>query len=226
MEFLHSEKSAYLRKTRAIAYQKIVFGVWTPPYGLNATTKSCYNQIRKISKIRCYLTEDATKTLVHAHVTSRLDYCNSLFAALPKYIVKKLQRVQNSAARLIRTIPRRGSITRLRKNLHWLPVAERIKFKVLMLVYKSVNNLGPHYLKTMFQHYRPGINLRSSSGSLLVVKKHRTRYGLRALKNYGPTQWNSLPIEIRKAVTLEKFKSLLKTHLFGKAYSTQSMSGT
>ena len=69
---------------------------------VNSVTKSCYNQIRKIAKIRKYLTVDAAKTLVHTHVTSRLDYCNSLLSLLPAYVVQKLQRVQNCAARVVK----------------------------------------------------------------------------------------------------------------------------
>ena len=187
---------------------------------VNAITKSCYTQIRRIAKIRRYLTDDAAKSLVHAYVTSRLDYCNSLFACLPLYLLKKLQRVQNRAARLIRAIPWRASITKHLQELHWLPVTERIKFKVLTLVYKSLNNMAPYYLKTMFNYYRPSRNLRSSARLLLVVKRHRTRYGSRAISNYGPTLWNSIPIEIRKAETLGQFKALLKTHFFRRIYST------
>ena len=187
---------------------------------INSVTKSCYQQIRRIKKIRKYLTEDAAKSLVNAHVTSRLDYCNSLFAGLPRYLIQKLQRVQNCAVRLIKRVPYRQSITRHTKSLHWLPVTERINFKILLIVYKSLNNVAPQYLKTMFQYYRPIRTLRSSSKSLLTVKRHRTSYGARAISKYGPVLWNQLPLAIRNADTVPQFKSLLKTHLFEKSYNT------
>ena len=185
---------------------------------INAVTKKCYYHIRRIWKIRKYLTEDATKSLVNAYVVSRLDYCNSLFYGLPEYLTKKLQRVQNRAARLVKKLPWRSSITRYLRQLHWLPIKERLCFKVLLIVYKSLNNLSPRYLQGLFNYYNPPRTLRSSSRKLLVVRRTRTRYGARALANCGPKMWNQLPMNIRTADTLAQFKSLLKTHLFNRYY--------
>ena len=187
---------------------------------INSVTKNCYHQIRRISKIRRYLTEDATRSLVHAYVTSRLDYCNSLYSGLPMCLLNKLQRVQNSAARLVRRLPWRASITRQLNDLHWLPIIQRIKFKILLLVYKSQNNLAPHYIKTMFHRYEPLRNLRSRTKLFLTVKRHRTRYGARAVSNAGPALWNKIPINIKKAKTLVEFKALLKTYLFNDYYNS------
>ena len=186
---------------------------------VNLVTKKCYFHIRRIWKIRKYLTEDATKSLVNAYVVSRLDYCNSTFSELPDYLIKKLQRVQNRAARLVKKLPWCSRITRHLRELHWLPIRERIQFKVLLIVYKSLNNLSPRYLQDMFQYYNPSRTLRSSSKRLLVVKRTRTRYGARALANCGPKMWNQLPMCIRTADTILQFKSLLKTHLFNNYYS-------
>ena len=85
---------------------------------INTVTKKCYFHIRRIWKIRKYLTEDATKSLVNAYIVSRLDYCNSLFSGLPDYLLKKLQSVQNRAARLVKKLPWCSSITRYLKQLH------------------------------------------------------------------------------------------------------------
>ena len=186
---------------------------------VNFITKSCYYHLRRVRKIRRYLTEDATKSLVNAYITSRLDYRYALLAGLPLYLMKKLQRVQNCAARLVKQIPFKSSITKHLKNLHWLPVTERIKFKILLIVYKSLNNLAPQYLKTMFHFYRPTRVLRSSTKGVLVVKRHRTRYGACAISKYGAVLWNDLPYNIRNTETLVQFKSLLKTHLFQKVYN-------
>ena len=185
---------------------------------INSVTKSCYYHIRRIARIRKYLTEDATKSLVHAYITSRLDYCNSLLSLLPAYVIRKLQRVQNSAARLVKKIPRRASITAHRKYLHWLPIIERVKFKVLLMVYKCLNNLAPYYLKTMLKVYNPPRRLRSTSQKLLTVKRSKTNFGTRAFSRYGPTLWNKLPFNIKSANTLEQFKTLVKTYLFENAY--------
>ena len=133
--------------------------------------------------------------------------------------MKKLQRVQNQAARLVKKLPWRSSITRYLKELHWLPIKERITFKVLLIVYKSLNDLSPNYLRCLFKYCHPSRSLRLSSRKLLVVKRTRTKYGARALANFGPKLWNQLLLSIRTADTVSQFKSLLKTHLFNDYYS-------
>ena len=185
---------------------------------VNSVTKICYYHIKRISKIRKYLTEDAAKLLVHAYVTSRLDYCNSLLALLPAYVIHKLQRVQNSAARLVKRIPKRSSITAHCKYLHWLPVKERIKFKILLMVFKCINNQAPQYLKTMLSMYNPARNLRSANQKLLIVKRSKTSFGTRAFSRYGPKLWNQLPLNIKSANNVAQFKTLVKTYLFEMTY--------
>ena len=84
--------------------------------------RSAYLAIRQIGSIRHFLTVDATKKLVCAFVLSRLDYCNSLLSGCPKYIIDRLQRVQNSAARLVFKAKKRSHVTPLLRSLHWLPI--------------------------------------------------------------------------------------------------------
>ena len=97
---------------------------------VNAVTKSIYFHLRNIGKIRKFLDTDSTKSLVQSLVISRLDVCNSLLSNLPKRLTSKLQRAQNSAARLITRVKRRDHITPSLKELHWLPIVYRIKYKV------------------------------------------------------------------------------------------------
>uniref|UniRef100_UPI0025F06A25 hypothetical protein n=1 Tax=Thiolapillus sp. TaxID=2017437 RepID=UPI0025F06A25 len=78
---------------------------------INFICKTAFLEIRRISTIRHYLTDDATKTLVVSLVLSRIDYCNSLLAGLPQSLVGKLQRVQNCAARLVVRAPPHVHIT-------------------------------------------------------------------------------------------------------------------
>ena len=91
--------------------------------------------LHKIGKIRQFLTKEATKQLVHALVISRIDFCNSLLYSLPDVHTNKLQRIQNSAARLITRTKCREHITPILKQLHWLPVKSRINYKILLLTY-------------------------------------------------------------------------------------------
>jgi hypothetical protein len=99
---------------------------------VNSVVRSAYGQLKKISRIRRYLTPEAAKTLVHALVTSKLDYGNSLLYGLPKVLLNKLQRIQNVSADIVMRTSRYDHITPVLKELHWLPVEKRIHFKILV----------------------------------------------------------------------------------------------
>ena len=99
--------------------------------------------IRFIGTLRKYLNRDHLKMMVNAFVTSRLDYCNSLYCGLPKREIDKLQRVQDCAARLVSGIRRSDHITPVMRDLHWLPIGARIDFKILLLIFKILNDLAP-----------------------------------------------------------------------------------
>ena len=87
--------------------------------------------MRQLRLVRTSLTSDAAKTLVHAFISSRLDYCNSLLYGIGDGLVKKLQAVPNSAARVVTGTRKYDHITPVLRDLHWLPVRHRIDFKVL-----------------------------------------------------------------------------------------------
>ena len=86
--------------------------------------------IRNIGRIRKYLDQPITERLVHAFVSSTFDYCNSVLYGLPARQLRKLQRPQNSAARLVTKAKRRDHITPVLRQWHWLPINQRIVFKV------------------------------------------------------------------------------------------------
>lgn len=175
--------------------------------------------ISKIGKIRKYLTASATERLVHAFVSSHLDYCNSLFYGLPDSHVLPLQRIQNAAARLITRSRKYDNITPVLRSLHWLPVSQRITFKILILTYKAQHELAPLYITELIspKTQTTSIRLRSSTYAHLQLApgpRTRTRYGDRAFSVAAPRLWNRLPLEIREAPSLDSFKSSLKTFLF------------
>ena len=95
------------------------------------------------------MTEHRCKTLVHAFVTSRLDYCNSLLYGLPKYLISKLQREQNAVARLITNTRKCDHIIPALHNLHWLPVFYRLYFKILIITFKAIYNMSPSYISNL-----------------------------------------------------------------------------
>ena len=113
---------------------------------INQVCKAAFYHIHNIRRVSKYLSEECLKTLIHAFVTSRLDYCNSLLCGLPKYQISKLQRVQNTAARLITNTRKYDHITPALYSLHWLPVFYRIHFKILIITFKAIYNISPSYI--------------------------------------------------------------------------------
>ncbi len=116
---------------------------------------SCRFALFNIKKIRPFLSEHASQLLVQALVLSRLDYCNAFLAGLPASSIKPLQLIQNAAARYIFNEPKRTHVTPLFINLHWLPIAARIKFKALMFAYRTTSGSAPLYLNSVLQTYVP-----------------------------------------------------------------------
>ena len=131
--------------------------------------KSAWYHLYQISKIRRFLTTEQTKSVIHAYVTSRIDQNNRLLIGLPKNSLKRLQYVQNASAKLIVGAKKHDHVTPTLITLHWLPVEQRILFKVLLLTFKCLNGQGPTYLKNLLVPYTPTRTLRSASGNLLVL---------------------------------------------------------
>ena len=187
---------------------------------ISKVIQSSYIQLRNLWHIRKYLNESACKTLVQATIISRLDYCNSLLFGIPKKLLLRLQRLQNSAARLILKVRRHDHITPSLKKLHWLPINRRLEYKVLLLTHKTINNKGPSYLKDQLEEHMPRRHLRSGTMSLLSIPaSNNTKYSKQSFKHCAPKLWNSLPMDLRTEENLRTFKNKLKTHLFELAYS-------
>ena len=186
---------------------------------VSALCRACYIHIRNIGRIRPYLTQDATERLVHAFISSKLDYLNSLLIGLPKHLVKRLQLIQNNAARIVTRTRKYDSITPVLKSLHWLPIKNRIHYKILLLTFKALNGLAPFYLSELLTPYKPPRSLRSSQDNLLKERVVRTvRYGERSFSYCAPKLWNAMPRHLRLCTVLGAFKKDLKTFLFNKSY--------
>ena len=105
--------------------------------------------IRNISRIRKYLNQSAAEQIIHAFVKSRLDNWNALFYGLPQNQISRLQHIQNTAAHVVTLSRKSCHITPILKELHWLPVSQRIVFKLMLIVHKSVNNIAPIYISIL-----------------------------------------------------------------------------
>jgi len=184
-----------------------------------ALCRSCFWQLRLLCLVRLSLTSDTAKTLVHAFISSRLDYCNSLLHGVSDNLLKKLQAIQNAVARVMSGARMFDHITPVLRHLHWLLVRQRIKYKLAMTVYKCLHGLAPTYLAVdclAISAVAGRRHLRSARIRLLSIPRTRTMLWTRSFAVTGPVIWNSLPTALRTAtLTLLMFTQHLKTHLFG-----------
>ena len=176
-------------------------------------------QLRNIARIRKYLDKDACHHVVRALITSRLDYGNSLLTGITNVQLDRLQRVQNKAARLVCGAKRREHISPYLADLHWLPVRQRINFKLLSYIYQSLNGTSPQYLSSQISLYNADSSQHFTRSKmdhtrLKIPRTNRSTLGDRAFSVIGPRLWNMLPINIRESETLSVFKKQLKTFLF------------
>jgi len=131
-----------------------------------------------------------------------------------------LQAVLNASAKLLCGCQKYDHVTPLiRDRLHWLPVPQRIEFKLCLLTFKSLRGMAPRYLADLCTTAaETGYNLRSAAHGDLRVRKMHTKFGDRAFSVAGPRAWNKLPMDIRLCDSVDSFKRRLKQHLFCIAY--------
>ncbi|KAF7661531.1 hypothetical protein LDENG_00259890 [Lucifuga dentata] len=176
---------------------------------------TCFLQVRLISKVRPFLSFSDLEKVIHTFITSRLDYCNTLYSGISKGNIHRLQLIQNAAVRLLTRSRRSDHIAPILAGLHWLPVCFRIDFKILLLVFKTLHGQAPIYIGDLLNPYEPDHCLRSSGGNLLTVPvSHLVTKGDWAFAVRAPKLWNSLSEEFRLAKSVSSFKLLLKTFFY------------
>ena len=168
----------------------------------------CYRLLKNLGRIRNVLSQKQTEILVHALISSRLDYCNVLFYGINSRFIQSLQKVQNAAARLIFKKKKRDKISHLIEDLHWLRIEARIWFKIALFVFKCVNNLAPKSMIDKIVCYKDQDFILNDDSNF------SSQYGRRSFVYIGPKIWNELPVEIRLISNIEVFKKKLKTLLF------------
>ena len=179
------------------------------------TVRTCNFHLKNLWRIRRFINEKTCHHAVRALVLSRLDYCNSLFSVLCVKDQKKLQSVQNRAARLVFSVGRNIHTSPLIRELHWLPFSQRVKFKLCLYIYKLINSTGPSYLVNTIAHYTPARNLRSLNDTTkLVIPRTNLSIAEKRFSIAGSRVWNTLPSSIRTTPTISSFKRQLKSYLF------------
>lgn len=185
---------------------------------ISQVCSSCYYHIRDLRRIRRHLNLDCAKALASSLVTSRLDYCNSILFGIAGGELGRLQRVQNTLARVVTRSDHSAHAPPLLQSLHWLPIKSRIDFKINLLTFKTLQFEQPAYLHNILTKATPSRALRFNQGTLLSVPRVKTVTGSRAYRSCAPKLWNSLPISIRELDSIPCFKKHLKTHLFATAH--------
>ncbi len=186
---------------------------------VSSVVRAAFYQLRIISKLKSILSFRDPETIVHAFVSSRINYCNSVYIGITQGQLSRLQLVQNSAARFLTRTKNRERITPVLVSLHWLPVEFRIEFKVLLMVFKALHGFSPKYIAELLIPYQNSRNLRSSNQMILHVPKTRLKSkGDRAFSVAAPRLWNLLPMHIKSSPSVDVFKSRLKSYLFSRAF--------
>ena len=180
---------------------------------VSKVVRSCYYDIQKLRTFRSSLTPDALRDAEYALILSRLDYCNARYLNAPMCELHRLQMLINTAARVVSGRSRFDHIADFVNDvLHWLPITQRVHFKLCTLVFKATHGLEPTYL------YDLGVkstvisrrcDLRSSAHSQLVSASHRRQFAERAFAVDGPMLWNSLPNAVCDVTSLTTFRRLL-----------------
>ncbi|NJL57478.1 hypothetical protein HC928_21855 [bacterium] len=184
---------------------------------VNSICRSSYYHLRQLRPVARSLSSFAKKTLIQAFIASRIDYCNALLHGIADSLLRKLQSVQNAAARLITSARRRDHMAPVLRDLHWLPVQQRIVFKVATMMYRLTIGQLPPYLADGCHLLADSDRraLRSTDSRTFAVPRTYTNLGDRCFEVAGPRIWNSLPFYLRDPdVCYTTFRRLLKSYLF------------
>ena len=180
-----------------------------------AVIRACNYHLRALRHIRNALPDDVAKCIGCSIVGAKLDYCNSLLYGSPVSTLDKLQRVQNQLARIVTKSNWRADAVPILRKLHWLPIRQRITFKLAVLTYKVHATATPEYLASLLQPNDTGRTLRSSMAPRLHVPRTRTETAKRAFAVAAPNMWDSLPdSSVSLSDSILTFKRTLKTYLF------------
>ena len=136
-----------------------------------STCKTAFFHLRNMAKIRNCLSQNDAEIFVHAFISSKLEFCNTLLYGLPWLVFDRLQYVQNCVTCLVSRTQSSELITPVLRQLPWLPIEQWIAYKILLLTYKAMDGMAPNYIVDLLECYTPTRQLRSSSNNLLFIQK-------------------------------------------------------
>jgi len=173
-----------------------------------AVTKSCFYHIRALKQICDSLDDLTIQTVSTALVSSRLDYANSILYGIPSKHISRLQRTQNTFAHVVSGKGHTECSSSILKELHWLPVDARIKFKIATLTFKAFNTGNPPYLASLRNQHNLTAQPTSASANLLSVTRCNLSFGTRGFRTAAPTVRNSLPPSVRPCKSFANFVNI------------------
>ena len=174
----------------------------------------------RICNICQYLTKDACTTLVLGLCISHLDYANALYYGLPDKTILHLQAIQTMCAKLALKKSKYDSTREALAQLHWLPIKQRIDFKIAAITHKCFYGTAPQYLKDLLTLAPTPRNLRSSTDRtrLIVPFTKCKTFAAQSFSISTPSVWNQLPLSLREISNFMQFKKQLKTHYYQIAF--------
>ena len=187
---------------------------------VNKVASHCYQLLKTARKLRKYITQSQMESIVHCIISSRIDYCNILlFGAQKVNCVNKLQRVQNSASKVVLKKGRLQGCpsTQRLEILHWLPVEKRIVFKALVIIFKCFIGSAPILVSSLLVRKFPESTIDDDDYNCDFDDRlfyPNLSIGRRAFRFYAPRIWNALPMHLRESPNINIFKRKLKTYLW------------
>ena len=167
-----------------------------------------YFHLHCIGRIRNLLERKTTEIMIHTYMTYHRDNRSCLLYGITDHLVTRLRRVRDAAARLIIRTKKHDHITAVLLDLHWLPIKQRVEYKLLLLTCRSLHGLFASYLTGLLSHYQSTRALRSADAQLLEVPRCRIHtQGENAFSRAAPRLWNNLPLAMRAADCLSSFKT-------------------
>jgi len=154
---------------------------------------------------------------VSVFVLSRLDYCNAALVGLPASTLSPFQGVLHAAACLILNLRPRHHVSAALRELHWLPVAQRIDYKLCLLVHKSSHGQAPEYISNMLKPTAndPSLStLRTAANGNFFAPRTNRRFGDRAFSVAAPKAWNSLLTDLDCYLFNGRFQTSLEDHIY------------